>query len=305
MAALKGLILGNWHQYIHRWGITELFLDLYILKQLLEISGCVNSPDSSSTPNTGFSCLSSSQLPNMTPTDLALSFWCLSPTRPVLKSAQVKVSSRISSPGFIAWPPVSSPSPALNRTSCPLLGLWTSWKISRSVGLSGSFTWSRDGDSGAKPSRGTSREPLMWRAGGWVFTEKKTGEKRVRIMKWKNSCSFIKAELNVKNSKWISAIMWYHSGLRAAALPEPLSAGLANWKEAAALEAGILNDSPRLIPAANISSTGVSDVPCQDALDGAEVEISESLFSFQVPSIFPSSVREQQSGQGPGERGVK
>lgn len=111
---------------------------------------------------------------------------------------------------------------------------------------------------------------------------------------------FYQAKLNMKNSR-SSPIMWYHSGLRA----ETLSAGLVNWKEAAALEAGILNDSPHLIYAVNISSTGVSDVPCQDALDGAEVEISESHFSFCVPSIFPSSVTEQQSGQGLGERGVK
>lgn len=149
-----------------------------------------------------FSYLSSSLLITPHHTDLALSFWCLNPTRPVLRSAQVKVSSRISSLGFISWPPVSSPSPPLNRTSCPLLGLWMSWKISCSVGLSGSFTWIRYGDSGAKPSRGTSREPLMWRAGGWVFTEKKTGETRVRLMKQKNRCSFIKLNWIWTGSQW-------------------------------------------------------------------------------------------------------
>lgn len=127
---------------------------------------------------------SSRTLPNrIRSTDLALSFWCLNRTRPLLSSTQVKVSSLVSSwPGF-PRPPLSSPSSPLNRTNRPLLGPWTSWKISRSDGLSGSFTCSRVGGNGAKPPRGTSREPLTWRAGGWVFTEK-TREDRKRKESW-------------------------------------------------------------------------------------------------------------------------
>lgn len=122
-------------------------------------------------------------------TYLALSFWCFKQTRPFCSSAQVKVSSLTSSRSAI--PLFPSPSSHLNTTSCPLLGPRTRWKVSCSDGLSGSFTCSRVGGSGAKPPRGTSREPLTCRAGGWTFTERKR-EDRERKKSW-NGCSFLDA----------------------------------------------------------------------------------------------------------------
>lgn len=112
------------------------------------------------------------------PTNLALSFWCLNRTRPDLSSAQVKVSSLVSSLPNFPLSPLSPPSSPLKRTSRPLLGPWTSWKISVSDGLSGSFTCSRVGGNGAKPPRGTSKEPLTWRAGGWVFTKRRREDRK-------------------------------------------------------------------------------------------------------------------------------
>lgn len=99
-------------------------------------------------------------------TDLGLSFWCLSRTRPLLSSAQVKVSSAVS----------SRPSCPLRSSSRPLVGLWTRWKVRRSGGLSGSFTCSSVSGSGAEPAMGTSSEPLTCRTGGWLLT----GEKQRR-----------------------------------------------------------------------------------------------------------------------------
>lgn len=115
-------------------------------------------------------------LPNRS-TNLALSFLCVNRTRPDFSSAQVKESSLVSSRPDCSCPSISSPSCALNKTSRPLLGSWISWKISRSEGLSRSLTWSRVGGSGAKPPTGTSREPLTWRTGGWVFTERRKEDK--------------------------------------------------------------------------------------------------------------------------------
>lgn len=92
-------------------------------------------------------------------TDLGLSLWCASRTRPLLSSAQVKVSSSFS----------SRPSCPLRSSSWPLVGRWTRWKVRRSGGLSVSFTSSSESVNGTEPAMGTSREPLTCKAGGCLL----------------------------------------------------------------------------------------------------------------------------------------